>query len=349
MGASTSRFFEKVGAKLTYDPELEKQLASEKQNARKARTTFQQFLVNAQTKNDTLIKQNKLTPEGATLTAALFKQTNEWLTQNATATEAEITEKQQNVSLELAELYVEDKSRLYYLNVLNFVEATLVDYQARNKISNEVYEKTKEVLNKEKVWYNQHKSESMQTYKAQVDEIMEKIYAALNDPGLAKPLKEGLQKVDSMEDSTEIQELKAAAQQAQRDKETIEKQTFSPSRVTSRVSKALMISFFVALYIAAGLYGGSMAANDAIVRPTSIRILYFIFGFIFWLPVLIYFGVRTWGGHPPHFATFLPLYEYDPNTEAKTLLTSLFYYTDSPIIRLAKEKFAAAATAAQAS
>ena len=105
MGTGISRSFDRMLAKATYDPELEKQLAAEKQKAREAREKFRTTLLDAQKKNKELVQNQKLTPQGNTLAEALFKETSEWLTKNPNATSDELGDKVQEFLYNLQNIY----------------------------------------------------------------------------------------------------------------------------------------------------------------------------------------------------------------------------------------------------
>lgn len=79
----------------------------------------------------------------------------------------------------------------------------------------------------------------------------------------------------------------------------------------------------------------------AIVRPTSIRILSWLYGFVFFIPVILYTLVQYIMGNKPYFGAYLlPLYMYDPTTtEKKSFLQKLVWYQDNPILRQAQDTF----------
>lgn len=340
---SLSRAITKAVNKATYDPELEKQMAQEKQNAREARTKLRKTLDESSTKMREMVENDELTLQGSTLASSIIQETNKWLQATPDATESELQDKNLEVMDKLSAVYEEDKNRIYFTNWIKKWTIIITTYQTQNKLAEDKVKQIQAILSKEQSWYEKNSNESLETYKSHIDKATEQMNTILSDPGLIQDAQEKLKEQGTNTKTLETLQVKVEAEK--KEKEEREKQQFNASRITKKLTGGLTIAFLVALFIAFGLTGASLAANEAVVRPVPYRILFFIFGFLFSIPTILYFVVRTYRGYPPYFASYLlPLYMYDPSKEEhSSFLENLVYYKDNPIIREAAEKFQQAA------
>lgn len=338
---SLTRAFNKAVNKATYDPELEKQLAEEKKQAREARTKLRESLTTASNKNRELSARNEITPQATTLAASVVQETQKWLQDTPDATADEIQDKIFEVVDKLATIYTDDKNRLFFVNSLKTWDVILTQWQTQNKISEDKAKRIKKILTDEQAWYEKNLNESLQTYTARLEEMNESIKQVVADPTLVQESNEEKNKqVDK--DSAEIDALKAKAEADKKAKEELEKQQFSLGRLLKKVYRGVGGAFIVALILAVCFTGASLAANEAIARPVPYRILFFIFGFIFSVPVIFYYIGRTFlFGQSPYFASYLlPLYPYDPTREEhESFLENLVWYKENAVIRDAIERF----------
>ena len=61
-------------------------------------------------------------------------------------------------------------------------------------------------------------------------------------------------------------------------KEEKEKAQFNPMRLFKKVGGGMFTAFWIAILLAFAVLGGSLAANEAVIRPTGYKILYFFYG-----------------------------------------------------------------------
>jgi len=336
---SLSRAFTKAVNKATYDPELEKQLAAEREKAREIRTKLRQTLTDYSNKNRELVTKNELTPQGSTLATSVIQETTKWVQDTPDATESELQDKMSEVLDKLSIIYTEDKNRLMFLNWLKSWEVIVATWQSQNKISEDKAKKIKDLLAKDKDWYTKNLNESLVTYKERVDTDTQEIFQIIGDAALIQDASDQ-QKVQNSK-SVDLDELKAKVDAEKKAKEELEKQSFSLSRLFSKIGKGVGIAFLVALFIALGLTGGSLLSNEGIARPVPYRILYFIFGFLFSIPVIVFYIGRAFMGYPPYYAAYLlPLYSYDPLKEDhSSFLESLVWFKENAVVRDAMERF----------
>jgi hypothetical protein len=342
---SLSRSINRFVAKQTYDPELEKQLAAEKQKAREQRTKLRASIDELIRGDNKAILDGKLTPQGATQSAALFKTVNDWLSGTPDATADEIIDKGQELLDKLGTIYREDNNRLYFYAYLKTTETQLTYLKTQNLISEEIFKKTQAIVERELKWLEKNQTESIVTYKAHLDTASKEITDILQDPEVVTRMKNAQSGVKMEETTKELDAKKEEVQRAADEKEKKEKATFNIGRFFSKITSGVFTSFWIALALALAILGGSLASNMAIVRPLPYRILFFTYGFFFFPLVIIYFIIRYFQGFPPYFASYLiPLYEYDPLKETRdSFLQKLLYFKTNPVLEEARNTFQAAA------
>ena len=333
-------------AKATYDPELEKQLAEEKRKAREARGKFRETLESLRKKDGELIINNKLTPLGSSQSAALFTTMNDWLAANPEATSDEIFDKSQETLDKITNIYSEDNNRLYFYNILKVNDYFLTSFRTNNILSDDNYKKCKEILDREQKFLEKNPNESLQVYKDHIEKMSKELENILKDPEIQRKLKAGRDGVKLEDNSKEIDEKKNEAERLAKAKEAKEKQEFNPMRLFKKAGVGVVNAFLIAILLAFAILGGSLASNEAVIRPTAYKVLYFFYGFIFFPVVILYYIGRYFLlGKSPYFASFLiPLYEYNPlEIKRDSFLQRLVWYQNNPVIKDAQKTFQEAA------
>lgn len=338
------RTIDRMIAKATYDPELEKQLAEERKQAREARTKYRDGVNNLRTILSAQVKENKITPEGATLVKSLIQEAEKWLTDNPDVSADEIADKSAEYFNKVIEIYEDDKGRIYHLYFTTLWTTWISVWKANNMINEETSKKAQKIIDEEKVWYKKHLKESTDTYVQRINSMVESLKEVL-PPDMNKNVQEKMK--EKPETQEEIDKLKAQAEQAKRDREAAERRKFNPARIVTKTVSGLTTGLIIAVVLAFALLGASIASNEAIVRPVSIRVVSWIYGFIFFIPVILYAAVKYFYGKPPYFGAYLiPLYMYDPTTtEKKSFIEKLVWYKDDSVLRHAMRTFQEAAEA----
>ena len=346
---SLSRSFNRWANKQTYDPELEKQLAEERKKAREARTQFRESLDEMMKKDRDLIVQDKLTPLGASQSAALFKTMNDWLAATPEATAVEIEDRSMETKDKLANIYREDNNRIYFYSFLKFSDIGLKNAKQNNMIDEDTYKKCYAILEREQKFLEKNPSESMQTYKEHLEKATQEVMKLLNDPETQRLIKNAQNKVKNAKSADDLSKTQEKLESDIQAKEELKKREFNMSRLLSKVGAGFLTAFWISLALALAFFGASIASNQAVVRPISYRWLYFIYGFIFFPVVLTYAIFRTVQGKPPYFAAYLiPLYEYNPLKEKKdSFLQRLVWFKSNAVIDEAQKTFQNALTNAQ--
>ncbi len=159
------------------------------------------------------------------------------------------------------------------------------------------------------------------------DKVNYKIFKALDDPEAATFAAEKAQQ-KAEQDAKEQKQQKQQEAKTQREKELAEAEANKPK---SPVSAARAVFLQVIVYGIGAfliLVCGSLTANTAIHRHPLLRILYFVFGSIFGLILLIFalpipiippillvlYIILYMLDWLPHYYNFLPLMQYKPTT-----------------------------------
>jgi hypothetical protein len=97
--------------------------------------------------------------------------------------------------------------------------------------------------------------------------------------------------------------------------EEIENNQFSGKRLFKTILSTIVLVFLALFVVGCALYGASLATNLNIYRTWPYRLLYAIYGFVFFPLVIIYcVGYRWfWLGRKPVFYSLLPLIPYRMN------------------------------------
>lgn len=165
------------------------------------------------------------------------------------------------------------------------------------------------------------------------DKINYKLFKALDDPEASTfAAEQAQQKAD--ENAVEQKKLNQQEQKAKREKDLLDLEANKPAPPSKTVIEWIIkiVVYGLAGYLVAAY--GSMAANTGIHRHPIIRILYFIFGslaglglIILALPapplivgIAVIHFVLSWLDLLPHNYNFLPLMQYEPTT-------NIFYKT----------------------
>jgi hypothetical protein len=344
---SLTRTLNRLVAKATYDPELEKQLAEENKKAREVRANLRNSINALKARDREYIANGTLTSMGATQTTALFKTIDDWLAATPDATSSEVEDKGNELLDKLANIYNQDKDRAFFLNNLKVTDMILTLLKTNNVISEDVYNKSKKIIDDENKWFEKNPNENLQVYKDRIQKMGEEVNKVINDPEAFKKLRDAQNGVKVTDNSKDLDAQRKKVEEQAKQKEELQKQQFDAKRFFAKISGSFFTAIIIAVIVSVALVGGSLAANEAIVRPLAYRALFFFYGMIFSPFVIIYFMYRYFTGHPPYFGAYLfPLYAYDPTVEQKdTFIQRLFWYKSNPIVTHATETFQKAADA----
>jgi hypothetical protein len=93
-----------------------------------------------------------------------------------------------------------------------------------------------------------------------------------------------------------------------------------------RLKNSIASTFVRAFTIGLALWGGTLAANDAIWRNRGYRVVNFIYGSVFFFVTLPYYIYRYFKNSSPTLFALLPLTTYQPQTMMEKIIYGLFWY-----------------------
>lgn len=152
-----------------------------------------------------------------------------------------------------------------------------------------------------KATYNPEAEKYAQKQKADADKSQK-------DASVAKLNKESQAKKDA-------EDKKAAEEKAEQERIKNERAEFSFGRMFEQIIKTILIVVFVALVLIGGVYGASLATNLNVYKTAPFRVIYAIWGFLFfWVVIPYVWGYRRfWLKKTPRFYAILPLVPYHFN------------------------------------
>jgi hypothetical protein len=161
-----------------------------------------------------------------------------------------------------------------------------------------------------------------------------------------KAAKEAADAAKKAKDSKEAAKKKtvedAAAEKARKEKEAADRASrsqFNTGRFAAKVGGVLSTILFTFLLVVGGIYGAHLATNLNIYRSWPYRLLYAIYGFIFFPVVIVYvLGYRWWWkGKKPRFYALLPLIPYFINQPLLAQLLSWASFRPDDVIESLQE------------
>jgi hypothetical protein len=161
---------------------------------------------------------------------------------------------------------------------------------------------------------------------------------ALNDPEVdAYAKQQAIQtkqdaEVKARKDKEEVtakKNLDAKAKADAKASSLAQRSTFSVKRALRNTASGILTGFLSLILICFILYGGHLAANEAIGYKIPFRILSFIYGCIFFfIEIPKSFIRRYWYQIQIPYYTYLPLSTYQPVGDFETLLLGGFCYKE---------------------
>jgi|Laugrespbdmm15sn_2_1035079.scaffolds.fasta_scaffold34839_1 hypothetical protein len=120
-------------------------------------------------------------------------------------------------------------------------------------------------------------------------------------------------------------------------KELAERSEFKPQRATSNIAAGIIKGFMQFIFTLIVLYGGHLAANEAIGYKIPFRLLSFVYGCIFFFIEIPKMLIRRYAYQiKPAYYTYLPLSTYQPNGDLEVLFLGGFCYKEDTASQLAR-------------
>ncbi len=107
-------------------------------------------------------------------------------------------------------------------------------------------------------------------------------------------------------------EAALAAIKEKQEHELKERERFDPWRLTNRIFTTIGSILLLFLLVVFGVFGASLATNLNLYKEAPYRVLYAIYGFLFFFLVIPYvIGYRWWwNGQKPRFYALIPIIPY---------------------------------------
>lgn len=316
------------------------------------RSEFANYLQTEQSRTTNSQLVGELSPESAEQLYALIKTQQSWLEKNKSAKYIEIYSQLQACKDGVKSIKDVDKPRRSLYQQLDIYPYVLAIEQKNNPsiFKEKALQTALADLQKPYMdWYEKNKKQSTTTL-IQYNDQQTQFYKAITDaattysPATATEVKnillQNLRAVQSLT-PTKYEGVRAqftakvSAQEKEKDAQGL---TYSEMGWES-VSLATKIFGFGFLFVFAML-GGSFAANSAITQNSYIRILFFIYGTLFFPITLLYtLFMRIYKG-PIDWYAFLPLTNHQGTTALSRFFLSPFYWIqdESYLQKVAEEK-----------
>jgi hypothetical protein len=116
-----------------------------------------------------------------------------------------------------------------------------------------------------------------------------------------------------------------------------ERSQFKPVRATGNVAAGIIGGFMRFILTLVILYGGHLAANEAIGYKNPFRILSFVYGCLFFFIEIPKMLIRRYAYQikPPYY-TYFPLSTYEPNGDLEILFLGAFCYKEDEASQMAR-------------
>jgi hypothetical protein len=133
---------------------------------------------------------------------------------------------------------------------------------------------------------------------------------------------------------------KAAAAKEESDakaKDMADRSEFKPQRATSNIASGIIKIFMNLILTMVMLYGGHLAANEAIGYKIPFRILSFVYGCLFFFIEIPKMLIRRyWYQIKPAYYTYLPISTYEPMGDLEILFLGAFCYKENEASQMAR-------------
>jgi hypothetical protein len=154
--------------------------------------------------------------------------------------------------------------------------------------------------------------------------------------------KQDEQNAETQERLNEAKEKGAAAAAAKAEadakaKSMADRSEFKPQRATGNVASGIIKGFMNFILTLTILYGGHLAANEAIGYKIPFRLLSFVYGCIFFFIEIPKMLIRRyWYQIKPAYYTYLPISTYQPMGDLEILFLGAFCYKEDNASQMAR-------------
>ena len=294
-----------------------------------------------------------ISPDTSNQLTSLIADAQKWLRTNPNANSLEVKTERDDLTQKAKPIYERETAKNQYLHMLWYAESVFSIYNNdssfKEGINNNVYKPsatqlsnfTKELAN-EFTWIRQNPSETALTYTQRIDTALQKYVKIFSDNKFLTP--DLISSLSTQYKSSAFPywwktkaeiPIKAVASQ------NLEKSVYNNQRLITNSTILGLQIFGSLILVVLILFGGSLAANHAIMRDPIYKIFYFIFGCNPLLTPIIfaYTALLALKGRPIKYYGVLPISTEPAKTRLGKILWWPFYYEQDTAYAESVKKF----------
>jgi hypothetical protein len=245
---------------------------------RQIRIEYQDYLNNIRSKVTADTNSKVLTPESGILVLNQVQKGFDWLKTNPNASFNEVLANYDAVQNECKRIISTDKPKREFSNFIKIIPVASEKFYTDKKIDKVASNRLKEVASEAQTWYNKNSVTANEIqFSEQRLQINNSLTEILPETVIRDEFKQILESGLNYAPD-DLQNTIAATEKAiQKKKDIIKDSSDSVTLVMGVALKTFLIGLLISFFI----LGGSLAANLAIGRDPIYRILYFIYGAVF--------------------------------------------------------------------
>ena len=303
----------------------QKQTPDELKQLRQVRVDYQDYLQQIQTNTNTDVNTKRLTPESGKAILAEVKKGFDWLQKYPNANFSEVLANYDAKSSEIKRISTLDRPKREYYNILTVLPTLAEQYKTDKRIDKSQAQKLIAVADEHKKWYsNQTSTATSVDISQQQLKLNDSILECIPDKSIRDTFQSDLNTTKDMSPG----DLASTIQKTEMDIEKRKSQQVDMQEGVDIVFDTALKVFFGFLIFAVCIVAGSLAANFAIGRHISYRILYFLWGAIPIFSPFVYIYTlyrRLYDGRFSYYG-ILPITTESAITRLGKLVSYPFYY-----------------------
>jgi hypothetical protein len=307
----------------TYNPEAAKAIKEEKEEIKGEKDKFRQQLVGYKDQRTEIIKKKESTPWFSYWSDKFFDDGFKYIESNEHSVD-DIKEQEEAYKIKWAQELIQVNYIFHVApDIIKMVKPQLEEQVVKKQLTRKIADQFLNVIKngeKELKLADENPSKYPFDYLKKRGEAYGKQLESLQKEVNGGP-EVDVSKAPTSEDI-------ADAEKGLKDAKRAEMSEFSVSRMTETALSTALSTFFTMLFIVFFLIGGTLAANDAIGRPLMYRILYFIYGGIFFPVTIMYYIYRWFMGTAPNIYRMIPVWTTPSTTTLGRFFLFPFTYTE---------------------
>jgi len=264
-----------------------------------------------------------LTPESANASLTVIKQSQTYLQQNPNANMLELQSSKDTCTIQLKKIRETDKPKSYIQSIINGIPGINEQYGIQQKLITPQQQSSLAVLGSSlNSWLKSNNSATLIDYNQKIQEITTNINSIFPDPTIQKQIRDAINALTRLTPQEAEQQSKELKNKTV-DNARLEFKTTDVATTAISIAAQVFGSLFLTLLI---IFCGSLAANQAIGREPIYRVIYFIWGMVFFPLVAIQSVLHRLRIGPLPMYGILPVSTEAGTTRLAKLLWSPFYW-----------------------